>query len=348
MIKAQKFKQIGQHALFWLVYSLLISTLIGLNSSQPFIFVFTHYIISVPAYALFAYPLVNFVVPLLLNKKINYGLILMMAMLATTLSSIFILVLQHLLFYGLIWPKALEPEAWFTAKQLLQNVLPIWIPAMFLAAQKYMFEWAKESKAKSELEKENLQTELKMLKNQLNPHFLFNTLNNLYTLALMKSDKTPEMISRLSDMFQFILYECNAPSITLGKEMSLINNYVELQQLRYGERLLYSIESDVDIENFRIAPMMLFTFVENCFKHGSGSDPGVPWIKLSISKKKDSLRFIAENSKPQKNDSFIEKNGGIGLENLRKRLDLLYEDNYELIIDNNSAVYRAELTLKEL
>jgi two-component system, LytTR family, sensor kinase len=336
------------HSAFWLLYCLFMASLIGANGLQPFWFVFTHYVSGIPAFALFAYTMLTFFVPALLTKNRNYLAVSLIVAGLTMASVVLYLLLNQFVFYGVFWPHALAPAKWFTINLFIQSLLPIWIPSMFLVAQKFISEWLKETKAKTELEKENLETELKMLKNQLNPHFLFNTLNNLYTLALMKSDKTPEMISRLSDLFQFILYECNAPYITLKKEMNLINNYVKLQQLRYGDRLDYSIQSDVGVDNFRIAPMILFTFVENCFKHGSGADPGIPWIKLAFGLKGDKLLFIAENSKPGSVQANASAKAGIGLSNMQKRLDLLYSDHYKLDIHNNNKVYKAELLLDEL
>ncbi|MFC0876392.1 sensor histidine kinase [Saccharicrinis sp. FJH2] len=325
-----------------------MASLIGINGQQPFWLVFTHYLSGIPAFALFAYTMLKYFVPALLTKKRNYLAVALIVTGTTIASGILFLLLNHFVFYGIFWPHALAPEKWFSFNLFIQSLLPVWIPSMFLVTRKFTSEWLKESKAKTELEKENLQTELKMLKNQLNPHFLFNTLNNLYTLALMKSDKTPEMISRLSDMFQFILYECNTPVITLKKEMNLINNYVKLQQLRYGDRLDYSIQIDVGVDNFRIAPMILFTFVENCFKHGSGSDPGIPWIKLSFERKGDKLLFIAENSKPGNSQSHKAEKKGIGLSNMQKRLELLYSGHYKLDINENNKVYKAELLMEEL
>ncbi|MFB6318798.1 sensor histidine kinase [Saccharicrinis sp. FJH54] len=346
--KYSSFLTVVYHSLFWLVYCLFMASLIGANGQQPFWFVFTHYLSGIPAFALYAYTMLLFFVPALLTKNRNYTGVSLIVLASTVAAVILYLVLNHFVFYGLFWPRALAPEKWFSLNLFIQSLLPIWIPTMFLVARKFTAEWLKESKAKTELEKENLETELKMLKNQLNPHFLFNTLNNLYTLALMKSDKTPEMISRLSDMFQFILYECNAPVITLKKEMNLINNYVKLQQLRYGDRLDYSIQSDVGVDNFRIAPMILFTFVENCFKHGSGADPGIPWIKLYFERKGEKLLFIAENSKPGNSQAVTEVKKGIGLSNMQKRLDLLYSGHYKLNIKETDRVYKAELLMDEL
>lgn len=348
MTKTINYNTIAYHSLFWLLYCILMAALIGMNGNQAFLFVLSHFIISVPAFALFAYPLLYIIIPGLITKRLNFIRIAIAVITISTIASAFKLLINHVIFYGLVWPKSLEPSNWFNLKLIIQNLLPIWIPAMFMAVQKYTTDWLKESKAKAELEKENIETELKMLKNQLNPHFLFNTLNNLYSLALMKSDKTPEMISRLSDIFQFILYECNAKHISLKKEMNLIQNYVELQQLRYGNRLDFSIKTDVGIENFRIAPMILFTFVENCFKHGSGGDPGIPWIKLSIERKNDKLRFTAENSRPLNHKQVENGNGGIGLDNLKKRLNLLYLNKYELQVLSEDRFYKVDLCIEEL
>lgn len=337
-----------RNLLFWLFYCLFMAGVIGVNSNQSYWFVLTHYLSGIPAFALFAYGTIRFVLPQIINKQANYLNIAIFVTLMSATAAFLSLVLQHFVFYGVFWPASLAPEKWFSLNLLLQSLLPIWIPAIILTSKSFVSEWFKETKAKGELEKENLETELKMLKNQLNPHFLFNTLNNLYSLALMKSDKTPEMIARLSDMFQYILYECNATTIPLKKELNLINNYVKLQQLRYGERLEFSIQSDVGIENFKIAPMVLLTFVENCFKHGSGSDPGIPWIKLSFERKADKLLFKAENSKPRNTQNNQNTKGGIGLNNMEKRLKLMYSGHYVLNVQDEDTTYAVELLLDEL
>jgi LytS/YehU family sensor histidine kinase len=209
---------------------------------------------------------------------------------------------------------------------------------------KIVKKWKVEQEVKFEMEKLNLQTELNLLKAQLHPHFLFNTMNNLYALSLEESSKTSEGIAKISDLLRSVLYECNEVEIVLTKEIKLIENYIELEKMRYGTRLKLNFEVEGSVDKLKIAPMLLFTFVENCFKHGSSKDPGTPWINIKISASEKGISFFAENSKPlsvkKEKEQSIE---GIGLKNVQKRLDIIYGNRQNLVI--NDSQHKFEVTL---
>ena len=189
-------------------------------------------------------------------------------------------------------------------------------------------------------------TELNLLKNQLNPHFLFNTLNNLYTLALKKSDKTPVVIAKLSAILDYILYHCQEKYVALADEITLINNYLELEQLRYGQRL--HVEFDYKVaKGVRIAPLILLTFVENAFKHGVKEEIGEAKLNIQLQGIADEIVFEIQNSKPvhlQKSKPL--NKAAIGLANIRQQLDLLYPQAYHLSIQDNAASYTVSLKLR--
>ena len=188
------------------------------------------------------------------------------------------------------------------------------------------------------------ETELKLLKSQLHPHFLFNTLNNLYSLALEKSDKTPDLIIRLGDMLSYIIYDCSSDKVPLTKEIDFIESFIELQKVRYEScDILFNIEGD--ISNKSIAPMLLHTFIDNSFKHGAAKNPGKSWIKISIESYNGTFDFLIVNNKVQGQEN-KEKGAGIGIDNTKKRLDYLYRERYELKIDDSGNEYSVFLSLK--
>ena len=197
-----------------------------------------------------------------------------------------------------------------------------------------------------QLLQEKTETELEMLRSQINPHFLFNTLNNIYTLSLKKSDQTPEVVLKLADMLDYLLYESNATKVPLSKEIKLIENYLYLQQIRFGNRLRINFKKDEHISNQQIAPMLLLPFVENSFKHGVGKHRDKAWIDIELTVSTDSIVFKVKNSQPEVEPNKKEHiSGGIGIHNVQKRLDLIYRDNYILNIKNLDKTYSVNLKL---
>jgi len=187
------------------------------------------------------------------------------------------------------------------------------------------------------------ETELKLLKSQLHPHFLFNTLNNLYSLALEKSDKTPDLIIRLGDMLSYIIYDCSSDKVPLTKEVDFIKSFIELQKVRYEScEIIFNIEGD--ISNQSIAPMLLHTFIDNSFKHGAAKIPGKSWIRISVQIYDGILEFLVVNNKMPKREN-PEKGSGIGIDNTMKRLNLIYKERHELKIDDSGNEYSVFLSL---
>jgi sensor histidine kinase YesM len=172
-------------------------------------------------------------------------------------------------------------------------------------------------------------------------------MNNLYALSLEKSSKTSEGIAKISDLLRSVLYECNEAEITLEKEIKLIENYIDLERMRYGNRLRLKFEISGDIKKMRIAPMLLFTFIENCFKHGSSNDPDNPFINIALKVIDDEITFFAENSKPTKEKAISKDNkDGIGLNNVKKRLEIIYRNNYKLEIKDLEHSFIVSLSIK--
>ena len=186
--------------------------------------------------------------------------------------------------------------------------------------------------------------ELSALKNQLNPHFLFNTLNNLYSLAIKKSDKTPEVIGRLSDILDYMLYRCEEKYVWLNKEIELIENYLSLEQIRYGKRVEVQFETELN-DDVRIAPLLLLTFIENAFKHGVREELRTAKIDMNLVANKGDIFFCIKNTIPNSALQNEEEKEAIGLKNVKKQLELLYPKKHELLIERNGNLYKVELKI---
>jgi sensor histidine kinase YesM len=193
-----------------------------------------------------------------------------------------------------------------------------------------------------EMEKEKVNAELQMLKAQLHPHFLFNTLNNVYSITQGVSPRAADMIMGLSQILRYILYDCNKPLVPLDKELEMISRYIELESIRYDRRLDISLQLPRTTTNLLISPLLLLPFVENAFKHGTSQMRENPWISLMIETTENQLLMKLINGKPS--DS-LKTTPGIGIANVRKRLDVLYKGGHELRINDEDDIYVVNLKL---
>ncbi|MFA5327965.1 MAG: histidine kinase [Prolixibacteraceae bacterium] len=199
---------------------------------------------------------------------------------------------------------------------------------------------------KLETELKLKEAELKLLRAQIHPHFLFNTLNNLYGLALEKSDLAPDLVLRISDLLDYMLYKCGQPLVGLKNELIHLQNYIRIEQIRYGPELKLEFNIQGDPDALEIAPMLLLPFVENAFKHGTSKQANNPFVRISAKVQNEELFFRIENSKT--NDSEKEENytRGIGLKNVRKRLELLYPEKYKLDILSDETIFKVNFEIK--
>lgn len=209
--------------------------------------------------------------------------------------------------------------------------------------------WVRNAREKQELKTEQIQTELKFLKSQINPHFLFNILNSLYALTLKKSDMAPTMVIKLSEMMRYMLYECNEKRVPLEKEINYLRNYLDLEKLRIGNKMDVSLNVNGDLENKFIAPLIFINFVENSFKHGginATNSKGHVYLDIHVNEKE--IHFILENSKPLRlmETKTLKAPGGIGLKNVKDRLDLVYSNNYKIKIKEDDDIYSIDLVLQ--
>lgn len=229
--------------------------------------------------------------------------------------------------------------------------------AGFVAAIKLVKIWYLKEQAFRQIEKEKFQAELQLLKSQIHPHFLFNTLNNLYALTLRKSEQSPAVVMKLSQLLSYMLYDCNAAEVPLEKEIAFMKNYIGLEQLRYGSRLEVSMNFHGDLQGKHMAPLLLIPFLENAFKHGTSEQLEQAWIFLDLAVDDNVLSFKLVNSRDA--DANVVKAtsvgaisigatsvGGIGLQNVRKRLELLYPNRYELQIRPEEETFLVDLALR--
>lgn len=215
----------------------------------------------------------------------------------------------------------------------------------FAAAIKLVKIWYLKQQAYEQIDKEKLQAELQVLKSQVHPHFLFNTLNNLYALTLHKSDQSSAVVLKLSELLSYMLYECNASEVPLQKEIAFMRNYIGLEQLRYGDRLDMSVTISGDYQHKLIAPLLLIPFLENAFKHGTSEQVDQAWMHIDLSVQENQLKFKVINSRePMATGST--HSGGIGLQNVQKRLQLLYPNRHELRIVAEEETFMISLTLE--
>jgi hypothetical protein len=196
-------------------------------------------------------------------------------------------------------------------------------------AIKLVKHWWQKQKEKEKIEKERIETELQLLKSQIHPGFLFTTLNNIHSFALTASPKAPEMLLKLSDILSYMLYECNEKDVPLEKEIRLLEDYIALEKMRYGNILEVNMQVKGNASNDRIAPMLLLGFVENSFKQSTNKLTTQPWLNLDLEIKNHTLNMKLMNGKPlvmlSANDS-----EGQEFEQIQRRLEFLYRDSYEL------------------
>ncbi|MDB5279852.1 MAG: hypothetical protein JWR61_4807 [Ferruginibacter sp.] len=223
---------------------------------------------------------------------------------------------------------------------LLMNMM-----AMFALPIKLFKQWVIKQEMASRLEKEKINAELQLLKAQLHPHFLFNTLNNLYLLVREKSEKAPKMLLRLSGLLSYVLYECKVDEVLLSKEISVMKDYVALEQERYGDRLDISLNFSGDIEGKTIVPLLFQPFIENAFKHGTSEQLGKVWMSIDLSVQKNQLYFKLINSFDNNNNG-SQKDDRIGINNVRKRLELLYPKKFELQHGTEEDVYIVSMSIE--
>ena len=247
------------------------------------------------------------------------------------------------------WSATLLPNyffiSYFTFKEIVFFFTVYIIITSLLKLSKSWF-WVSElEKELLEKEKQKTEVELKALKAQINPHFFFNTLNNIYSMALDKDDRLPDTILQLSDLMRYFLYESKDNFIPLEKELAVVNNYIALQKIRSDAQLNIEVKSSGQINGQQIAPLLLITFLENAFKHGGKGNSERSFIRINTEIEKNRFLFSVENNKGILDEIKAGDQGGLGLENIQRQLELLYPKKHLLTIKNMKDIFTVHLQL---
>ena len=343
----KKYIRIGYHILFWLVYLGLNGLLACVMDNKPIRLDNWWYLMkresfSLPAKLFQTYFIFYQIIPLYLDRSKLRTLVSM-----TLLSFVVATILYRVSVNWYFITYENFNSAYFEPIGIILAVFDLYITITSATIVKMIKLRYKSQEFEEQLIQEKLQSELNFLRTQTNPHFLFNTLNNLYVLARKKSEKTSGAIMMLSKIMRFVLYDCRAHQIAVADEAKVIQDYIELEKLRYNERLTVRYEENLDQPHALVAPLLLLPFVENSFKHGAHSTTGKAEIHIFLSLKDKHLSFVVENTvdgdeeTPAANGS-----SGIGLRNVQRQLDLIYPGRFSLSNGREDGMYRAKLEIE--
>ncbi|HEX7845055.1 MAG TPA: histidine kinase [Chitinophagaceae bacterium] len=238
-------------------------------------------------------------------------------------------------------PRAVS-SYWMTVMATNKGAFAVSAIALMLKCGK---QWYYKQYRNLQLQKENTEARMRLLTAQVHPHFLFNTLNNISSQAQTESPKSSKMIMGLSDMLRYILYEGQKPLVPLKQELMMIREYINLEKIRYGNKLDVHVLTPDKVDEIYIAPLLLLPFVENCFKHGASNMLQNPWINLTIELKDTTLVMKLMNGKNPAKENRQGK-PGIGIKNVQQRLELLYRDKYDLRIREDQEVFVVDLRVE--
>lgn len=339
-------KKIGQillHGIFWYGVLLFYTYFFGVDSRDfGYVKSFSYFLmpITIATTYVFIYKLIPDY--LITKRYVLFGLYSLYAFII----SAYLIVIS--VFYGLVYLSNFEHNNMAPiSKSLLFVAISVYLVVIIVSAFKLLKLNLKHAEDTKKLETKILETQLKLkeqelnyLKMQIHPHFLFNTLNTMYGFALKKADETPEMILKLSNLLDYLLYQVDKPFVALQDEINHINDYIELEKMRFNDTLQINFETKNILEDSKIAPMLLLPFVENSFKHGSLKQ-GVLQVNIQLHCESNNIIFNIENTNTNNETS----EHGIGLENIKKRLDLLYKEAYQLKIDDTTELFKVHLEL---
>lgn len=344
----QKKYRIFWHIFFWLALLAFIAIEELLSANFSWADLLRSYSFVLPNILATYFTIYYLVQRLLIQKKY----ILFFALLF--ISAVFFSVVERTVFYFIIAPvfsppavlESIHRVGFFYPAVLLNYIVNSYFVVALAVAIKLLKNVYEKQQINQMLIQQKLESELKFLKAQIHPHFLFNSLNNLYGLALRNSDKTAEAILKLSSLLSYMLYECDLEKISLEKEIEMLGNFIELQKLRYDDRLKIDFIINGNLQGIEITPMLFFPFVENSFKHGAGNELEDCWINICVTAENGLLKLTVENNKSPKTNSYTtEDSAGIGLSNIKRQLDLLYHGKYNLEITEGTNTFFISLKL---
>lgn len=324
---------VAGHIIVWLaVLGILLTPMIKFGVTQPIPYVVTAYFLYLGSF----YINLLVIFPWWTKKRRVFHLLLSWLVLLLLYTLLFLLVNYGFQVYQ-------NKRHWIIVLDTFLRS-SIFNGLFLFASTAYQFttDWFRNERLREQLENQHLKTELAFLRSQINPHFLFNTLNNIYTLAYQGSEKTADAVMRLSGMMQYMLYESNDERVLLSKELAYIEQLIVLQQLRMKEKMALEYLVNGNPDNYTIPPLLLIPFIENIFKHGILNNPQNPAV-IHLRIENDQLTLYARNNI---NDHLKDATSGIGLANVKRRIELLYPKTSGFTVQNTPTHYSVHLTLQ--
>lgn len=333
--------RLTKHILYWISLIIFFGITWG-TYDNDYVRSFTIQSFGLPARMVLVYISMYILIPkFLLKRKFIFFIVSYLILLLITS----ICIQRPIIFFYVepIYFPSWNSEGYFTITELMNTILDVNIAAIIPLGFSFFKFYYNSQQRTLTLEKEKIETELIQLRNQVHPHFLFNTLNTLYALIIKKSNTAETAVLKLSRLMRYMLYEANTPKVSLTKEIEYLKNYIDLEKLRFDDSIDISFNSESD-KDYKISPFLLIPFVENAFKHGTSSSKR-SWIIINIFTRKKELVLQVENSKFSGTNTKHDSIGGIGFNNVKKRLQLLYPDQYTLKIKDNELSYEIILKL---
>ena len=330
--------RLWRHAAFWIAQVVLFA--FSIMGKQGMLMQLFSTALWLPLRFFYTYPLMYWVLPkyLLKEKYLKFSFIILLWIVAGW-------ILNYLYRFYFFIPV----QEYYAMENIVRDP---WSPGSFFmttttagcACVIVLFKhWTLKQQEWLQAEKEKVTAELQLLKAQVHPHFLFNTLNNIYSFSLENSPKTPGLIVKLSSLLSYMLYDCKAEQVPLQKEIEVMMDYIDLEKERYANRLDVSVNIEGDIKDKYIAPLLLLPFLENAFKHGTSEQLEKPWLSMDLAVRQNALRCKVVNSK---NEFVPVSENGIGIQNVKKRLAFLYPDKHELKLADEGDFFVVSLWLQ--
>lgn len=343
------------HTFFWLIMLMIVFASENFeygNTIQWHMLI--HFAVAFSAFAAISYFNIYYLIPKFYNKKkyTYYGLMLLLGMVVGATIVLLFKVTTDYLGYSMPekWQDYKDESALAYFFHIMYGQLMLILATTFFYILEELIRLQGVTIKIKEVESQKMRSELQALKAQINPHFLFNTLNNIYSHSLDNSPQTPEMILKLSALMSYILYDCHEERVPVTNELEFINNYLQLEKLRFEDTLDVNLQINQTHTNRTIAPLLLIPFIENAFKHGSCSCTSntKKFVTVSIDIQDSTIHFSCQNSIDHSTTTKIAvKESGIGIENVKKRLELLYPNQYNLQIEVKENIFSVQLTITE-
>ena len=331
---------IRYHLLFWLLY-FVFNFFRFATINNDYWYSLKSNLIEFPLNIVITYFTIYYLIPKYILKK-KYLQFFLLFVFSLGLFYLTRTGLNYILVTENIWPEAQGNQEPFTVIHIVELVIGAIYVIALVSAIKLTYDWVNEKKRNDDLQRMQLETELNFLKSQIQPHFFFNTLNNLYALVIKQSPNAPNVVMKLSEIMQYVLYEVKEPKISLMKSINYLYSYLELEKLRYGDRVKSEISIDGSIDDIEIPPLLFLPFIENCFKHGTKHHEDIK-VRIDFVVKDNFLYFTVANNFVKQDENTAKH--GIGLKNVKRRLQLLYGSDYSLKTKSKENEYIVNLKL---